>query len=97
MGFAVSAHHWVKLKEIPLPFKGIFLKSVGHNSDVVTTCNWYSWYSHQSIFKGTGGLGNKRKSRYHPNNYFIIEKCPGDLKGLTVTQTSVKNHQLILT
>ena len=43
----------------------------------------------------TGGLGNKRTSRDHPN-YSIIEigqnteKSPGDLKRLAVTQTLVK-------
>ena len=46
-------------------------------------------------------LKNKRKSRDHPN-YSIIEvsqiteKNPGDLKRLVVTQTPVKDHQVML-
>ena len=46
----------------------------------------------KGIGKGTGGLGNKRISRDHPN-YIIIKiglntgKSPGDLKRLAVTQT----------
>ena len=51
--------------------------------------------------KRTGGLGNKRTSGDHPN-YCIIEiaqnteKSPRDLKRLAVTQTPVKDHQLML-
>ena len=51
--------------------------------------------------KGTGGLGGWRTSGDHPN-YSIVEndqnteKNPGDLKKLAVTQTSVKNYQLML-
>ena len=60
-----------------------------------------SWYNHQRIGTGTGGLGNKRTSRDHPN-YGIVEisqntkKSPGDLRKLTVIQTPVRNHQLTL-
>ena len=54
----------------------------------------------QGIGKGTGRLGNKRTSRYHPN-YSIVEngqnteKSPGDLRRLAATQTNadVKNSQ----
>ena len=55
----------------------------------------------KGLIKGTGGLGNKRKSGDHPN-YCIIEivqnteKSPGDLRRLGVTQTPVKDHQLTL-
>ena len=77
-------------------------KTVEHESDVYTNCNWYSWYSHRRIFKGTGGLGNKRTSGNHPNYYIIeinqnTEKSPGDWRMLAVTQTSVKEHPLTLT
>ena len=63
--------------------------------NVYTNCDWCSWYSHQRINKGTGGLGNKRR-------LIIIkiieigqntEKSPGDLRKLAVTPTPVKNHQ----
>ena len=69
---------------------------MGHESDNYTNCDWCFWYSHQSIIKGTGGLGSLRKSGDHPN-YNIIEngqnteKSPGDLRRLTITQTPVEN------
>ena len=72
-----------------------------HESDGDTNFNCYSWYNHQIIVSGTGGLGNKRTSGDHPN-YFIIkigqntEKSHGDLRGLVVTPTQVKNRQLTL-
>ena len=53
---------------------------------------------------GTGGVGNKDTCGDHPN-YSIAEigentkntkKCPGNLRRLTITWTSVKNHQLML-
>ena len=58
----------------------------------------------ERFIKCTGGPGNKRTSRDHPN-YCIIEisqnigKSPGDLRRLAVTQTpkdDVKNSQGIL-
>ena len=59
-------------------------QTVGHESDGDINYNWCSWYSHQRIGKRTGGLGNKRTSRDHPNYYIIeigrnTEKSPGDL------------------
>ena len=33
-------------------------KTAEYESDVYTNYEWYSWYSHQMIIKGTGGLGN---------------------------------------
>ena len=47
------------------------------------------------------GLGSWRTSGDHPNYYIIengqnTEKNPGDLRTLAVTQTSVKDHQLML-
>ena len=72
-----------------------------HKSDGDTNCNWRARYSHQKIATGTGGLGNKRTSGYHPN-YSIVEmgqntktSC-GNLRRLAVSQTPVKNHQLML-
>ena len=43
-----------------------------HEGDNYTNRDWCFWYSHQKIVKGTGGLGSRRKSGYHPN-YGIIE------------------------
>ena len=72
-----------------------------HKGDGDTNCNCLSWYNHQMIWTETGGLENKRMSRDHPN-YGIVkigqntEKSPGDLRRFFVTQTSVRNHPLIL-
>ena len=72
-----------------------------HESDGDTNCNWCARSSHQRIGTGTEGLGNKWTSGDHLN-YRIVEvsqnteKSTGDLKGLAVTQTSVKDHQLTL-
>ena len=80
-----------------------------HESDVYTNCNWCSWYSHQRINKGTGGLGNKRTRGDHSNNSIVeiglnTEKNHGDVRRLAVTQTlvnsaetDVKNFQFDLT
>ena len=49
----------------------------------------------------TGGQINKRASVDHPA-YSIVgidqntEKSPGDLRKLALTQTPVRNHQLLL-
>ena len=53
-----------------------------------------------TVTKKTGGLGNNRTSRDHPNYCIIeigqnIEKNPGDFRRL-VTQTPVRNNQLTL-
>ena len=55
----------------------------------------------QRLGKETGRLRNQRTSQNHPD-YSIIkidqntEKSPRDLRRLAVTQTSVRNHQLML-
>ena len=70
-----------------------------HKSDNYTNCDWYFWYSHQRIIKGTGGLGNKRTRGDYPNFYITengqsTEKSPGNLRRLADTQTPVKDKQL---
>ena len=72
-----------------------------YESDDYNNCNWYSWYSHQRIDIRIGALGNKRTSGDYPTYYIIetgqnTEKSPGDLRRLAVTQTSVKDNQLML-
>ena len=52
------------------------------------------------IIKGPGGFGSWRPSGDHPNNSIIengqnTENCPGDLRQLAVTQSLVKDHQLM--
>ena len=103
VNFAVPADHRVNLKEIEKKDKYLDLarelkKTVEHESDGDTNCNWCSWYSHQRIDKGTGGLGKKRTSGDHPN-YSIIEfiqntlESSGNLRRLAVPQAPVKKHQ----
>ena len=53
------------------------------------------------IIKEPGGLGSWWTSGDHPNDSIIengqnTEKSPGDLRRLAVTQTPVKNYQLML-
>ena len=72
-----------------------------HESDGDTNCNWCSWYSHQRIGTESVGLGNKKVSGDLLNSCIVeigqnTEKSPGDLRRLTVTQTPVRNHQLVL-
>ena len=80
---------------------GIGKKTKEHENDDNTNCDLCYWYSHQRIFKLTGGIGNNRISEDHPYYYIIeisqnTEKSPGDLRGRAVTQTPVKDHQLTL-
>ena len=55
---------------------------------------------YQRIDKGVGGLGNKSTNGDYPNNHIKIsqytEKSPGDLRGFAVTQTRVRNYQLMV-
>ena len=102
MDIVVPADHTVKLKENEKKDKYLNLarelkKTMEHKSDIYTSYNWCSWYSHIRIIKGTGELGNKS------GDYPIIEIGQNaentlvDLRRLAVTQTSVKDHQLTLT
>ena len=61
-------------------------KTMGHESDGDTNCNWHARYSHQRIGTETGGLGNKRMREDYPNNSIVqisqnTKKSPGDLRG----------------
>ena len=97
----------MKLKESEMKHKYVDIvrelkkKTIEHEGDNCTNRDWCFWYSNKRISKGTGGPRGWRTSRNHPN-YSIIEngqnteKCPGDLKRLSVTKTPVKNHQLKL-
>ena len=71
------------------------------DGDNYTNRDWCFWYSHQSIIKGIGGHEGRKTSGDHPNYNNIengqnIEKNPGDLRRLAVSQTPVKDHQLKL-
>ena len=100
--FVVLADLRVKLKESKKNGKYLNLarelkKTVEHESDSDTNCDWCSWYSHQSIGTRTGGLENKRMNGDHPN-YSIIKisqntkKSPGNLRRIAVTQNPMRNH-----
>ena len=72
-----------------------------HESDDYTNYNWCSWYCHQRIGTKIGGFGNKKTNGDHLNKCIIeigqnSEKSPIDLRKLAVTQTPVKDNQLIL-
>ena len=103
MDFSAPEDHRVKLKEsekkdMYQDLAWELKKTVEHESDGDTKDNWCPCYSHQKIDKRTRGLGNNRTSRDHPN-YSIIkicqntEKSPGDLRIISVTQTSLRNHR----
>ena len=107
--FAVPADHKVKLKEGEKRDKYLDVvreqkknkKTMEHEGDSDSSCNWCAWYNPQRIGKETGRLGNKRTSGDQPN-YSIIKigqntaKSPRDLRRLALTQTPVENHQLTL-
>ena len=70
-------------------------KTIEHESDNNTNCDWCFWYSNSRIIKGTGGLGSWRSIGDHPNDSIIengqnTEKNPRDLRRLALTQTPVK-------
>ena len=76
MDFAISDDYRVKLKESKKKDKCQDLakdlkKTMTHESDGDTNCNWRARYSHQRIGTRAGRLGNKTKSGDHPN-YSII-------------------------
>ena len=77
MDFAFPVDHTVKeLKESEkdkwLNLAKEMKKTVEHESEDYTNCNRYTWYSHRSIGKRTGGHWNIWTSGDHPN-YCIIE------------------------
>ena len=72
-----------------------------HESNDCANCDWCIRHSNQRIIKGPGGLGNWRAGGDYPNDSIAeddqnTDLSPGDLRGLAVSQTPVKNHQLTL-
>ena len=104
--FAVLADQRMNLKESEKKYKYLDLareskKTMEHESDDCTNCDWCFWHSNYRIIKGRGGFGSWRPSGDHPNDSIAenaenTEKSPGDLRRLAVTQTPVKDHQLTL-
>ena len=72
-----------------------------HEGDSDTDCKWCTWNYNEKINKGSRRPRNNRTSKDHLI-YSVIkigqntEKSPGDMGGVSVTQTSLKNHQLML-
>ena len=102
VNFTVLEDHRVKLKESEKRDKYLDLarelkkKTTEHESDADTNCNWCARYSHQSIGKGTGRLGNKRRSSRLIKIGQNTVKSLRDLMKFAVTQAPVENHQLML-
>ena len=54
----------------------------------------------QRLAKEIGRVGNQRKNRDHPNHSIVeighnTENSPGDVRKLAVSQTPVKDYQLM--
>ena len=103
MDFTVQADHKIKLKKCEKKDKYFDLtrelkkKTMGHESDDCTNCEWCFWHGNKRIIKGPGRLGSWWTSGDHPNDSIIedgqnTEKSPGDLRRLAVTQSQVKDH-----
>ena len=61
--FAVLADQRIKLKECEKKVIARELKkTMEHEGDNYTNCNWYVWNNNKRITKGTGGLGSWRTS-----------------------------------
>ena len=103
--FAVPTDHRVKPKESEK--RGEYVdpawelkKTIKHESDGDTNCNWRARYSQQTIGKRTGGLENKRTSGAETIETTALLRSARilgrDLRRLAVTQTPVENYQLTL-
>ena len=101
--FAVPVNHtkvWRKQKRLCQRTKK---KADEYECDGDTNSNWCTWNVPQTLHKETRRAGNLRMRRSwdHPN-YSIAniglntEKSPRVLRRLTVIQTPVKDHQLML-
>ena len=76
-------------------------RSCGTWCDDCTNCDRCFWHNNKRIIKRPEWLGSWRTGRDYPNDSITengqnTEKSPGDMRKLAVTQTPVKNHQLIL-
>ena len=106
MDFAVAVDHRAKFKESKRKYKYLNLarelKKLWNMKVTIIPIMIGAFGSvTKRIIKGTGGLRGWSMSGNHPNyniteNGQNTEKQPGDLRGLAITQTPVKNHQLKL-
>ena len=84
--FAIPADHRVKSEESEKIDNYLDLARE-QQSDDNTNCNWYTWYNHQRIGKGTRGTGNQIPRGDHPKYSPVkigqnTEKSLGDLLSL---------------
>ena len=76
-------------------------KFIDHENDDVTNFYLSAWNEPQKFGKGIQRIVNQKTNQDHPD-YNIVEigqnseKTPGNLRRLTVTPSSVKNHQQTL-
>ena len=83
--FAVLVDHRVKRKE----------------NDQRDNCNWHAWNDPMGLGKGAERVGNQRTNRGYSDHSIgkisqNTENSLGDLRRIAVTQTTVKDHQLML-
>ena len=72
-----------------------------YESDDYTNCGCCFWHNNLGIIKRPGGIGSWQTGRDYRNDSIAengqdLGTSPGDRMRLAVTQTPVKNHQLIL-
>ena len=103
--FAVPADHRINLKESEKKDKYLDLarelKKLWNMKVTIVPIVIGALGTATKFIKGPGGLGSWRTGRDYPNDSIAedgqnTETSPGDLRRLAVTQTPVKNHQLIL-
>ena len=75
--FAIPADLSMKLKESEKKDKYLDIakeikKTMEHESNCDTSCDWHARYSNQRIDKGIGGLRNEKTGRDHPNDSIKI-------------------------
>ena len=104
--FAVPADHRINLKEsekkdkyldLARELKKLWNMKVTIVPIVISSLGTVT----KGFIKGSGGLGSWQTGRDYPNDSITddgqnTETSPGDLRRVAVTQTPVKNHQLIL-
>ena len=93
--FAVPTEQRIKLKECEKKDKYLNLarelkKTMKHEGDDCTNCDYCFWHSDWRIIKGSEGFGSWWTSGDHPNDSIIedgqnTEKSPGDLRRLEET------------
>ena len=70
-------------------------KAVEHEDNSDTSCSWSPLNCSQRPRKETRGSGDQRKNQDNPDHSTVkinkSTKSSADLRGLTITQTSVKN------